>query len=167
IVAAIEVCEQEGADSPHMPELVKTTAKTFTIREVSADKGYSSVENHEVVAEAGGTPFIAFKKVATGWSGGLWEKMLNYFRYKQDEFLAHYHKRSNVESTFSMVKRKFGDSLRSKKKVAMVNELLCKFICHNIVVMIHEQEELGIVGEFWKNEPKPEESGRFSSLPVR
>ena len=39
--------------------------------------------------------------------------------------MAHYHKRSNVESTFSMMKRKFGDALRSKTDVAMVDEKLC------------------------------------------
>lgn len=46
--------------------------------------------------------------------------------YRRDEFLAHYHKRSNVESTFSMIKRKFGDFLRSKTDTAMVNEALAK-----------------------------------------
>src|SRR5258707_15405948 len=34
--------------------------------------------------------------------------------------------RSNAESTSSMIKRKFGDYLRSKTDVAMVNESLCK-----------------------------------------
>lgn len=165
VVTAVEVCEQEGADSPHLPGLVKTTAEAFTISEVSADKGYSSVDNHEVIAATGGTPFISFKRVATGWSGGLWEKMLNFFRYKQDEFLAHYHKRSNVESVFSAVKRKFGDSLRSKTKGAMVNEMLCKFVCHNVVTLIHEQEELGIVPEFWRDEPEPDEPRAVLKFP--
>ncbi|MBI4255852.1 MAG: hypothetical protein HY616_12340 [Candidatus Rokubacteria bacterium] len=61
----------------------------------------------------------------------------------------HYHKRSNVESTFSMMKRKFGDSLRSKTDVAMVNEALAKIVCHNVVVLIHEMHELGIAPAFW------------------
>jgi len=39
--------------------------------------------------------------------------MFHYFQFRCDEFLAHYHKRSNVESTFSMIKAKFGDHLRS------------------------------------------------------
>ena len=39
--------------------------------------------------------------------------MFHYFQFRRDEFLAHYHKRSNVESTFSMIKAKFGDHLRS------------------------------------------------------
>jgi transposase len=64
--------------------------------------------------------------------------------FRKQELLTHYHKRSNVESTFSMMKRKFGDSLRSKTDVAMVNETLCKILCHNLVVLIHEMFELGI-----------------------
>jgi hypothetical protein len=69
--------------------------------------------------------------------------------YRREEFLAHYHKRSNVESTFSMIKRKFGDSLRSKTETAQVNETLAKVLCHNLVVLIHEMYELGVDPVFW------------------
>jgi hypothetical protein len=34
----------------------------------------------------------------------------------RDEFLAHDHKRSNVETTFSVIKRTFGDALRSEAR---------------------------------------------------
>jgi len=74
--------------------------------------------------------------------------MYHYFQFKRAEFLQNYHKRSNVESTFSMMKRKFGDSLRSKTDTAMVNETLCKILCHNLVVLIHETQELGIEANF-------------------
>ncbi len=49
-----------------------------------------------------------------------------------------YHKRSNVESTFSMMKRKFGDAVRSKSDTAMVNEVLCKVLAHNLCVLIRK-----------------------------
>ena len=76
--------------------------------------------------------------------------MFLYFQLNQDEFYQHYHKRSNVESTNSMVKAKFGDKVRSRNAVARENELLCKFIAHNIVVLIHESFELGVKIEFEK-----------------
>ena len=44
----------------------------------------------------------------------------------------------------SLPNKKFGDSLRSKTDVAMVNEALCKILCHNLVVLMHEMYELGI-----------------------
>jgi hypothetical protein len=36
-----------------------------------------------------------------------------------------------------------------KADVAMVNEVLCKLIAHNLVCLIHEQCELGIEPIFW------------------
>ena len=71
-----------------------------------------------------GTPFIAFKCNTTAAQGGLFAKMFHHYSLNRDDFLKHYHKRSNVESTFSMIKAKFGDHLRSKTDTAMVNEAL-------------------------------------------
>jgi hypothetical protein len=48
-----------------------------------------------------------------------------------------------------MMKRKFGDSLRSKTDTAQANETLCKVLCHNLVVLIHETYDLGIDPVFW------------------
>jgi transposase len=59
-----------------------------------------------------------------------------------------YHKRSNVETTFSMVKRKFGERLRSKTRTAQENEVLCKVLCHNLCVVIQSTYELGIEANF-------------------
>jgi transposase len=154
VITAIEIGEQAANDSPFLPPLLTATAKAFTISEVSADKAYGSFRNYDAIAATGGTPFIAFRghtSIETASkSGGLWEQMFHFFMFKRDEFLAHYHKRSNVESTFSMLKRKFGDSLRSKTDTAMLNETLCKVICHNVVVLIHEMQELGIEPTFWQ-----------------
>jgi len=72
----------------------------------------------------------------------IWRKMFNYFQYNQEEFLEHYHKRSNVETTFHMIKSKLGDSLKSKNEVAQKNELLCKLIAHNIIVLVSETQGL-------------------------
>jgi transposase len=70
------------------------------------------------------------------------------FLYKQDEFLVHYHKRSNVESTFSSIKRKFGGAVQSKCFTAQVNEILCKILCHNLSMLVHAMHELGIEPTF-------------------
>ena len=37
-----------------------------------------------------------------------------------------------------MIKSKLGDSLKSKNETAQKNELLCKLIAHNIIVLISE-----------------------------
>ena len=103
----------------------------------------------EAIAAAGAVPFIAFKENAIGAAGGLFKKSFHYYSLNRDDFLRHYHKRSNVESTFSMIKAKFGDSLRSKSNDAMRNESLCKILCHNICCLIGSIYELGIEPVFW------------------
>jgi transposase len=157
VITSVEIRDKDASDTKLLPALVNTTAKTFKLREVSADKGYGSLNNYYVIEAHGATPFIAFKSIHTGKGGGLWAKMFHYFNMRRDDFLKHYHKRSNVETTFSMVKAKFGDHIRSKTDVAMVNEALCKLLCHNIVVLIHEMIELGIEPTFWAESTSAQE----------
>src|SRR6266850_5475991 len=150
VVTAVEIRDKDASDTKLLPDLVHTTAAHFDMREVSADKGYSSINNHEVIASHGATPYIAFKSIHSGAAGGLWEKMFHYFAFNRQEFLGHYHKRSNVESTFSMIKAKFRDHVRSRTDVAMMNEVLCKILCHNICCLIQAMYELGIEPTFWQ-----------------
>ena len=148
IVTSVEITGSHQNDSPMLPYLVNKTAKNFTINEVSADKGYSSTSNHEAIERVGATPYIAFKSNATGKAGGVFQKMYHFYQYKRDEFLAAYHKRSNVETTFSMVKSKFGGHIRSKERIAQMNEALCKVLCHNICCVIQSMFEFGVEPNF-------------------
>jgi len=148
VVTSVEIRDRRAADTKSLPYLVDMTAENFALREVSADKAYASARNYDAIGRYGATPFIAFKANATGRGSRLWEKMFHHFSLHREDFLSHYHKRSNVESTFSMIKAKFRDHLRSKTPVAMVNEVLSKIICHNICVLIHEAEDLGISIKF-------------------
>ena len=151
IVAAVELTMGNEHDSKFLPELVLQTAKNFNVTEVSGDKAYSSRANLQLIGDLGATPYIPFRKGTTGKSHGsvMWKKMYHYFEFKNEEFLEHYHKRSNAETTFHMIKSKFGDAVRSKTEVAQVNEVLLKVLCHNICVVIHEMFELGIEPEFF------------------
>jgi transposase len=151
IVTAVQVLESNSADSPQFKGLVEKTAETFAINEVSADLAYPSYDNFDTVAMAGGTLYTPFKTGTTGKLGGLFAKMFHLFQFQKEEYLAHYHKRSNVEAVFSAVKRVFGESVLSRTETAMKNEVLCKIIAHNIRCLIHEQEELGIAPIFWKD----------------
>jgi transposase len=144
VATSVEIRDRHAADTKSLPYLVDMTAENFAVREVSADKAYASARNYDAIDRHGATPFIAFKSNPTGRGSRLWEKMFLHFQLRREDFLASYHKRSNVESTFSMIKAKFHDHVRSKTPVAMVNEVLCKLICHNICVLIQESHELGI-----------------------
>lgn len=168
IVTAVEIGERDAADSPFFKPLVATTAANFTVKEVPADKAYLSHDNLAFVDGLGGTAFVPFKANSqAGEAGSLWEKMYFYFQFRREEFLKHYHQRSNMESTFSMVKAKFRDHVRSRTDVAMRNEVLCKFLCHNICVVHRSHIELGIAPLFWGTEANPEPEHRESSCQVR
>ena len=54
--------------------------------------------------------------------------MFHFYSFNQKRFMDCYHKRSNVETTFHMIKTKFGDRLRSKTRTAQINEVLCKVL---------------------------------------
>ncbi|HLD15389.1 MAG TPA: transposase [Candidatus Nanoarchaeia archaeon] len=152
IITDVMIGSDYSHDTKYLPELLNTTAKNFNIKEVSADKAYSSRNNMNLIEDVGAVPFIPFRKsvtIKTHASGSfMWKKMFHYFIYKQEEFMQHYHKRSNVETCFHMIKSKFGDGIRSKDETAQINEVLAKVLCHNICVVIQEIHELGIKGEF-------------------
>jgi transposase len=153
IVTAVEIAGQYDGDCPMFKPLVETTAKNFNVQSVPADKAYLSHENLAQVDKLGATAWVPFKSNSIqGEAGSLWEKMYLFYNYRREEFLKKYHQRSNIESTFSMVKAKFRDHVRSKTDVAMKNEVLTKFLCHNIVVVHQSQIELGIEAEFWQKE---------------
>lgn len=73
----------------------------------------------------------------------------------QEEFLHNYGQRSNIESTFSAMKKKLGETLKSKNRIAQENELLCKVIAYNIMVLIQEMHELGIEPNFSLHDSVP------------
>jgi hypothetical protein len=153
VVTAAEVTDAYGGDSTQFPKLVNATAENFAMRQVSADRAYLSNNNLKVVADAQAMPYIAFKSTNTGKSHGnsdLFKKMFHFYSYNQERFMKNYHKRSNVESTFHMIKAKFGNDLRSKTERAQINESLCKILCHNICCLIQSMYELNLKPKFWK-----------------
>lgn len=153
VVTSVEATPTESNDGAQFPALVERTAQNFTVNEVSADKAYSTKRNLRVVQAVGGTAYVPFKSNATGITthhkvDGLWNHMWHFYNFNRQAFMECYHKRSNVETAFSMVKAKFSGSVRSKTPVAQVNEVLCKVLCHNICVLIQSWYELGIESTF-------------------
>jgi transposase len=151
IVTSVEVSDGYAHDYHYFKGLVARTGENgFNMKEVSADKAYLGGENLLVTLRHGAIPYIPFKSNSKaglstyGTKSELWDRMFHFYNFHREEFLQHYHKRSNVETTFSMIKAKFGQRLRSKTLTAQVNEALCKVLCHNLCVLIQSVHELGI-----------------------
>lgn len=152
IITSVEVTNAHGADSPQFAPLLERTARSFPIQSVCADKAYSSEKNMGLVLLKKGMPYIAFRSNATAAnrnSGSIWKNMFHFYSLNKERFMRNYHRRSNVETTFSMIKGKFGERLRSKSHTARVNEVLCKVLAHNLCCVIQSMYELDITPEFW------------------
>lgn len=124
------------------------------VRELSADKAYSSVDNHEVLDELGIAAFIPFKDNAViNPSSDAWSRHLCEFLLRQEQWLPHYHRRSNVETVFSMIKAKFGSFIRARRPISQINEVLCKCLAHNLCCLVKAIFVSGRAPTFWADAP--------------
>ena len=158
VVARALVSEGTCNDSPLYGELLTETAKIFTVREVSADAGYLSRQNVQLTADAGAKPYIHPKKNTRPVAKGhypAWNNMIWLWRTHQAAFLQAYHQRSNVESGFSSIKRKFGSSVRSKDFIGQQNEVLLKVVCHNASMLTHALLQFNISPQSLLSAQKP------------
>jgi transposase len=157
IIRAV-VGDEYSADSIQFGPLLRDTlAVGFHPGTLVADKGYLSKDNYALADSLGLEAYIPFKantlsnevnRIRGTKNPASWEKAYHLFQANRDEFNRNYHTRSNVESVFSALKRKFGENVRSKNQVAQVNEVLCKLIAYNLTVVVHEMFENGIAPNF-------------------
>ena len=151
VITSVEITGRNAGDSPQFAPLVEQTSQNFVMNQVSADKAYSSSKNLSLVLVKGAQPYIAFRNNANATGkqqSATWKRMFHLYKYNEADFMRHYHKRSNVETTFSMIKRKFGERLRSKTETAQKNEVLCKILAHNLCCLIQSIYELNIEVDF-------------------
>ena len=150
IVTAAVVSPSAHHDNVYFPGLVSKTARHFRVRQVTADMAYSSHANYELVRQLGAELFVPFKSntVPARADGSAWSEAWQVFNDQLDKFNDEYHRRSNVESTNSSLKRKFPAQLRSKSFQGQFNELLCKLVAYNLVAVAREVRMLGIVPDF-------------------
>lgn len=144
IITAIDITEGHTNDQIRFEPLAKDTARNFTIREFSGDKGYLAGKNFAFIKDLGGQAFLAFKSNTTANSSSksehrsYFKQAYRFFKEHKEDYLNRYHKRSNIESAFSMIKRKFGNNVKCKKETSQDNEILAKVLAHNICVLVQE-----------------------------
>ncbi|MEK6927630.1 MAG: transposase [Nanoarchaeota archaeon] len=143
IICACEISSGYDADVKKAPMLLQTLGDNFKVKELSADGAYSSKRIHQLVESIGATPFIPFSPARNPdkYAPEIWLRMYRYFSSHKEEFLRHYHRRSNVETVFSMVKVRLGEFLRCKSEIGKKSELMLKFIAHNLCCIVSEMFE--------------------------
>ena len=151
IVTAAAVSGWTGKDSHdtnHFVPLLERTAKYYAVEHILADKAYLSRVNAEFAEMVGAVPVIPTKinTVITDPENTAWGRLVE--RNQDESAFNRYFKRSNAESVYSMIERLFQKHIRTAHPVAQVNEALCKVLCHNIVVLIHERYKNGIKPDY-------------------
>jgi transposase len=150
VITGVEISDKTGGDATYFLPVLETTRKNFNVQEVSADGAYISEKHLAYSVLNNIRPFLAFREnsTTTRFSSSVWKRMYHYFQLNRAEFFKGYNKRNNAETTFHMLKSKFGSTLKSRNAAAQKNEALAKCICHNIVCLIHAMNEFGITPEF-------------------
>lgn len=141
-------------DCPQLPGLLARTRVHHDVREVAADKAYSSVENHDVLDALNVEAFIPFKvNAVVNPKAPVWSRHLCEFTLNQERFLARYHRRSNVETVFAMMKARFGAAVSSRLPVAQANEVLAICVAHNLCCLVKAIFTAGLAPTFWQDAP--------------
>jgi transposase len=154
IIVAAEITDKRHNDSRMFGSLFQVYSKFFEFKELSADRAYSSKWNLQVAMDKEIFPYIPFKKntnIYLSENRPAWNMIYKYFKNNEAMFMKHYHQRSKVETAFSMVKKRLGPSIKAKSEVSQKNELLCRFLVHNITVLIQEMNELEIQVDFFRS----------------
>jgi len=146
IVLGANLTDENGADCPQFIPLVERVWKRgFRPAEVTGDKAYLSRANFTAAWKLGLEPYMPFKVNSLGTASGcpIWTAKYHQFHSRPDEFLRHYHVRSQIESTFSSVKRTLGENLLSHTARARYNETLTRLWVHNVWTIIRISYEMG------------------------
>jgi len=118
--------------------VLRKASKIVNMSTVVADKGYDSEENMQFTAsELHAKAVISLKnrdKPLDKTKGKLRRQL------KQDFPLETYHQRSKIETIISAVKRKYGDTIQSRKHRTKKNECYLKLIAYNCQKAINKIE---------------------------
>ena len=129
LITAISLKRKKRNENVAVPSLMRKISKSGKVSTYLGDKLYDSEKNHEL-AEKHGARFIAplkRKNVPIRRRKGIHRKQLaKNFPQKL------YNKRSAIEGVFSVIKRKFGQMIYSKKYKTQKNKILFRTVAYNI-----------------------------------
>jgi len=96
------------------------------------DKGYNSEEIHELIRDTlTSCSLIPVRNRKRKRISGYYQRQIA-LSFDQEK----YHQRNKLETVFSVLKRKFGESLKARKSRLQVKEIKIKVILYNLSKMI-------------------------------
>jgi len=129
LITAISLKRKKRNENIAVPQLMRKTSKSGKVSTYLGDRLYDSERNHEL-AEKYKARFIAPLKRAEVPIHR--RKGINRKKLAKDFPQKLYNKRSIIEGIFSVIKRKFGQMIYSKKYKTQKNEILFRTVAYNI-----------------------------------
>jgi len=125
-----------GSDAPDFEPLLFHSWRRAKVKQVVADAGYDSEDNHRLARLDMGLRSVIPPKIGRPSKSpptGYYRRMMkSRFKRKADAKL--YGQRSQSETTNSMMKRNLGESLRSIRPARQKQEMLLRAITHNLML---------------------------------
>lgn len=146
VVVALDIRRDRGHENEVLRSHVEKVARNFDVEEWSGDRLYLTRKNCDAVAAIGAEPWFMLKSNTRAKAGGspAWSRMVLAFRNRPDEAAMKYHRRSNVESTYSAKKRKFGSSVRGRSPTSQRIEETISWVGYNLSTVPRARYEFGI-----------------------
>jgi len=144
IITGLKISQHPIHDIRHAEKLLKHCHRTRKSDLYVMDKGYDSEDIHELIHDSlNSFSLIPVRERKRKRISGYYRKRLS------DSFdLDRYHQRNKVETVFSVLKRKYGESLKARRYRLQVKEIKMKAIVYNLSRLI--SFVLVILEEFYK-----------------
>jgi transposase len=147
LILTAKVSKHFEDEKPFFEPLLRLAVRRFHILSIAGDKNYASEANMKIAEELGCTPYLTPKKNYKSDAkkrSASWNNDLERYRERTAEDSERFDQRKQIETAFSMIKRRFRSELRSENYQAQINEALCLAICHNLRVLIFNREMHGL-----------------------
>lgn len=136
-IPSMEVTGGEVHDSTQLAGLLDSLSLD-DIEAVTADAGYLSRHNCDLIEAKGAKPYIKIKKnikVIRAFGSRAWVNMILDWRSDPKGWTKTYNMRSSAECAFSAIKRRFGHRLASIRKDLQRKELMTKVLAYNLNIL--------------------------------
>ena len=132
IITGFKISQQPVHDIPHAEKLLVQCHRTRKSDTYVLDKGYDSEDIHRLIRDdLNSYSLIPVRTRKRKRISGYYRRELS-----REFDLTLYHQRNLVETVFSVLKRKFGESMKARKFQSQIKELKIKLILYNISKII-------------------------------
>ncbi len=146
VITGLKISQHPVHDVIHAEKLLKQCHRTRPSDLYVMDKGYDSEEIHELIQDTlSSCSLVPVRNRKRKRIAGYYRR-----RIAQSFDEEKYHQRNKVETVFSVLKRKFGESLKARKYRLQVKEIKIKIILYNISKLISTLSFLILFEEFYR-----------------